>query len=496
MIEFYLPDGSLAGDLVFTGLEAGADSDVLSIEAWHSRAIPGGTARENVRFVLEVEDPARPDIWLASGLPPQDELWGRYRITGFDNTGDPSWSVATTDWQSLGARRHAEVARIPSDCAVKIDLVMHPPASAAPTSYRWHLVPVYSESSRAVLPGPPEPGTAGVLQHNGDRRRSYLIRGCQLTVPVAPTGDVVTVEAGLWLHQGRVRGKVSTTHQLDQVDGDGLPLVDGTSYVATLSLGANTNATKGPQAAAPDRPVVPTGEALVRYVEVGYEAGAVSLIDPADASGDPAYGRYFAELAGGLGIRLYPGQAIAGETLRYHDVPRVLLAPDESDVSLWILADGSPAFAAAPPETTSLDLWRSVTVAGNVTELEDLRQPLRTPRVFEIAGTPISAGVIAGTWWDGPAVDVESLVVRISDGGGATAGQTLIDVTVDGVSIFDFGVEDLRPAFAFDATELRVDPIHQFPAVPTGALIELVAVELPTGGAPAAASVSLITARS
>lgn len=491
MIEFFTPAGAPAGALVFTNLEAGLDSDVLEVEAWHDRGSPGGTARVNVRMVLETEDPGSPGVWLASGIPPQDELWGRYRITGFDNSGDPTWSIPTTDWRLLGRGRVIEIPKIPADCGVALELKMHPPSSAAALSYGWRLAPVYSEYSRPRPPG--LPGT-GVLTHHGDRRRSYVIRGCALSASAAPD-DQVHVAPGLWLYRGDVAGKVTSDHQLNQSDGAAEVLADGQSYLAAVTLDdAGAVVTKGLRAAAPVAPAIPADHPFLGLVSVGFEAGGTSVIDPVDVTGTPGRGRFFAELAGGLGIRVYPGEAVAGETLRYQDLAQVLMVPDDSQLSLWVLEDGLFAFAATAPEETAEEIWYVETAAGAVTLLEDRRRPAERPVVLELAGAlPGAPGVVASRWWDGPAFDLEALVARISDAGaGASSGQTVLDVTVDGVSVFDTATEDLRPAFAWDTADFRRDPDHQVPRVPSGVVLELVTVEHPTGGAPAAASVSLL----
>ena len=489
MIEFYLPGGAPAGPLVFTGLEAGSDSDVIAVEAWHSRGVPGGSARTNVRFVLEAQDPGSPGVWISSGLPPLDELWGRYRLVGVANPGDPTWTVALTDWRLFGAGRAIEIPRVPADCGVLLELRMRPPSSAAATSYSWRVVPIYSEFSRPRPPGLPG---RGVLYHHGDRRRSYAIRGCDLTASPVPD-DEVHVAAGLWLHRGSVRGKVATSHQLDQSDSSAAALAEGESYIAAILLdGDGVLVVKGDKGAAPAAPAIAAEDVFLGLVVVEHGAGG-SVIDPADLSGTPARGRFHVEPAGGLGIRVYPGEAVAGETLRYQDLAQVLAVPDDSDLSLWILSTGHLDLEVDPPEETAEELWRAVTAGGSVTLLEDRRRPAEAPTVLELGGALLGApGVVAGRWWDGPPLELESVVARVSEAGaGATSGQTKLDVLVDGVSVFDTALEDLRPAFAFDATEFRQDPIHQRPLIPKGALLELVTVEHPVDGAPAAVAVSL-----
>ena len=73
----------------------------------------------------------------------------------------------------------------------------------------------------------------------------------------------------------------------------------------------------------------------------------------------------------------------------------------------------------------------------------------------EKGGTLPVPGIVAETWWDGDDLLVEELVARLSDNGGGTSGETVLDVRVGGVSIFDTTTEDLRPRFAFDAAELE-----------------------------------------
>ena len=190
MLEIFQADDTTpVDDLAFPNVQAGAQSDLVEIHIWNDQGGSGQLAA-NVLLAFQAEDPQRAGIFLASNLPPLDQLWGRIRISGFANPGDPSWSVGTTELAPWGAHRPLVVGDIPADCAVFIEAALATPSAAAPPAgsplaYRFGVAAHVDEHSR---PAPAHLAQLhrGVLAHNGDGTSSYLIDGGQLAASSTP----------------------------------------------------------------------------------------------------------------------------------------------------------------------------------------------------------------------------------------------------------------------------------------------------------------------
>src|SRR5688500_18083612 len=90
-VNLYRSDGTtLLDGLAITGLEAGADSDTITVKVKND----GATVAKNVLLVMRTVDPEDPNALLAIGVPPQDQMWGRLRVTA---------GATTTDWRHVGA---------------------------------------------------------------------------------------------------------------------------------------------------------------------------------------------------------------------------------------------------------------------------------------------------------------------------------------------------------------------------------------------------------
>lgn len=496
-IEIYESDDTtLVSDLAFTNLDAGADSDALELHIWNDKGNPGGQERKNGRFVLQVEDRDTANLFVSTGWPPMDELWGRVRVIGYDNTGDSTWTPASTDWMPVGAYAIALLGDIPPDCALYVEILQHPPASAEELAWRWSATVVTDEYSTPMPPAFTELDR-GILTGVGDPSRSGLVSGLEVTATGTPDDDV-HVAAGLWLWQGAKYGKITTDHQLNQNDGAAAALASGESYYAALSIDATgVVVTKGTKAAAPTKPSPSSGR-LLAYVTVDYQAGGTSVIGAGDIEDARAFDRYFVEIGTGRQLRIHSGRAIAGGTHRYADGEQLVDLDPSDTFYLWQLATGrfDVTTDETPPETTALGpLAEADTDASNVTALR--LRPIFAGRVFHLVlrGTiPGTPGTIDQLTFPFERGFVDALVVAVSDNGGGASGATTFDVQKNGTSIFpSSGTEDNRPSIAFDATDLTdSDAIPETLELRKGDRILFENVAEPSGGTPASAELHLL----
>ena len=91
----------------------------------------------------------------------------------------------------------------------------------------------------------------------------------------------------------------------------------------------------------------------------------------------------------------------------------------------------------------------------------------------------------------------QNAALRLSDSGGGPAGQTQLDLLLDGATLYpSFAQDDHRPAWPFDAADLIVQGrIHELTELHPGQLLQLVSIEHPTGGTPARAEAYLLCRR-
>ena len=491
-LAYYDAAGDPLTAFAFTALEAGVDSDVLTIWVWNDKGSPGGADREDIFIPLQLKNSS--GVYVTSGVPALDELWGLYRIVSVNNAAVPSWSVAATVWLPLGANAAISIDRIPADCGVEVEIKMHPPPYASPVLYEWRLPPIYGEYSRVLAPLSARLGGRGIIADNGDRAYSYLLSGYSVA-PSSPEDDFVQVAAGIRLLAGDVVGEVSEAVQLDQNDESAAALTAGNSYLAILSRGTHLDlvtVTKSDQAVDPILPTAPVGESVLAVVSVDYQAGGTSVIDAADIDLTAATRRRWqARVLSGLDVEISAGEAAYGSTYRRRGLRAIVAAVDDDASTVWSLADGSWEVAAVAPAVDAMAVWRLTAVSGSVTLLEDLRA--YAGPVYHLA-LRIDTSLSEVRYWDGPAVDVEAVVVRISDNGGGSSGQTVVDVEVATVSLWETSSEDLRAAFAFDTSTLKANPnpLHQYARILPGDDIVASFAEEPTGGSPATCWITLI----
>jgi hypothetical protein len=493
-IEILKADLSPLTDAEVPDLNAGADSGVVQL------ALRNATGQDafDLLLVLEVEDPARAGFFIGSGLAPQDELWGRIRITGQDNTAAPEQELIRTSWIPIGAYTPLLVGVIRDGGIRFVEIRMHPPSSADGVTYRWRLAIVEAEHSRALAARPG--AAAGILTLLGDWGHGGIVSGLAVSVTGTPD-DQVHVAGGVYLHLGRLRAHLTSSHTLNQSDGAAAALAAGQAYLATLSLGtAGVVVTKGVKAAAPVAAAAPEDSLILCTVRVGFHAGA-SVIAGTDLSGQPLLDRYFAEAGVGLHATVHAGQAVGGGSWRFHanrtTAPLVAAATNY----LWQLASGDFAVTqtASRPDPTALGPWWEVDTDGtHVTALRDRRTYADRPAMLHLRGElPGAPGELVSLLVEEDAMSIERIAFRVSSNGGGSAGATKLDVKLNGTTLYtSSGTDDQRPSFAFNAATLTTDTgIHEVLDLRRGDVLSLVSVTHPTGGTPIWAEAYLVCRR-
>lgn len=503
-IEIYLSDDTtLVEDLAFTGpgpggkVQAGADSDEIELHVWNDQGNPGGQARRNVALVFQVEHPSTPDVFVSTGFPPVDELWGRAKIIDYDNAAAPTWTVPASDWQSMGAYALLLLGDVPPDCAVFLKLKLHPPSYSNPNAWRFGLSANVDEYSR---PLPPSLSLLdrGILVGIGDGARSGLIRGGETTATGTPD-DEVHVAAADWERAGVRLGKIVTDHTLNQNDGAVAALATGESYLALLTLGASgVTVTKGLKGASPASPAAPAGEPLLARVTVDFDAGGTSVIGADDVEDLRLFDRFAAVAGAGLNLVLHSGQALGGYTHRYQSGKQeVALSPSDT-FYLYQLESGLWAAATVEerPTTGSLGPWWEADTDGSaVIDLRDRRTYAGRSIDLALAGAlPGSPGFIADLVVETEELWIDDVTCRVSDNGGGASGSTVFDVQLNGATIFtSFAVESWRPTFNFDASVLSGRGyVAEVRRLRRGDVVSFHSITHPSGGTPARAEVHLI----
>ncbi len=494
MIEILTADLTGPLDVTFPFLDAGLDSDVVAFAVRNT----GAEDLTDLLLVLQAESLSQPGLYVSVGVPPQDELWGRIRLTGQDNSAAPAQQDVRTDWTPIGAYASLLVPSLLVDGVRLGELKMRPPSAAAAVTYRWRLSAITAEHSRPLPPALTVAGR-GILTHVGCRGHSALWRGFEVTSSPTTPDDLVHVAGGVGIVRGDVRTALAAEITLDQVDGEGAALGVGLSYRAALSLGElGVTLTKGAGAISPAWPAVPAGEALIDHVLVRYRDGDPTEIEPADIAGSLTYGRLRVTAGDGLQAVAHAGQAIAGGTWRYWSSRQTLPLAAEATNRVWQLATGEPAVtqSAEAPETTALGpIWEIETDVAAVTGLADLRPYAAAPVVLHLVGAlPGSPGEVDSLMVHQP-LAIEQIVYRLSDNGGGSAGQTVLELAIGVDTVYTSqATDDQRPAWPFDAAGELVagDGIHELVTLRRGDILTLSSAEHPTGGTPAWAEAYLI----
>jgi hypothetical protein len=483
------PDLDPVSDLLLTGLEAGADSDVLRL------ALVNATADDftDLLVLLEVESLTVAGLWLGAGLPPVDERWGRARLNGQDNSGAPAQVDRVTAWQSWGAYSPLLVPEILAGGTRVLEVKLRPPAEATAIAWRFRVRVLGLEHARP-LPLPLTRSARGILTGIGDPDWTSLLGGGEVTASEVPD-DQVLVDACRTIRAGALVHWLAADVTLNQNDGAAAALAPGQSYQAVITAGAaGPTTTKGAKGAAPVRPTAPAGEPELALVTVAYGAGG-SEIGTADVVDLRAFDRHVAMAGPGLLLKVHAGQVVAAGTWRVWSTVEALTLADDSTLYLWQHANGGWEVTDSPMASDGAafgPLYQMTTAGGEVTDLVDLRTWAQPLVVLTLEGQLAGGlGLVAETRvWEEMAI--EQVVAEVSDNGGASSGDTVLGIDVAGVTIYTSqATDDQRPRFAHDATELLFDAgVHEVVALHRGDV-----VTEPTGGTPASARVHLLCRR-
>jgi hypothetical protein len=496
-VNLYRSDGTtLLDGISTTNEEAGADSDAIAFKVKND----GETDALNVILVQRTVDPGDPNTLLATGVPPQDEGWGRVRITGFTNTAEPTWSVNTTDWTPLGAFSPLLVGDIPPDCLVHCEYKSHPPSSAETGPWVRSIVPIYNEYSQPLPPSLTRVDR-GILTGVGDFAHSGLVSGLGVTVSGSPDDEVHSA-AGVWVHKGILYGDIAQDHAFTDEDSAAAALASGEHYWAVISRGAGAfTVTKGTKGAAATKPALPAGEVFVRYVRIDYQAagGGVPVIEAADLDGTTLYDRYLAEDGGSLDLSIHPGQAQGGSTWRYSGGMQTLPLTDDDTNYVWQLASGlfDATLDTVPPEGTAIGpLWEVLTASGSISTITDRR--IYAGRTVELrlsalltGGTGLKDSIRVGH----ERLFLDKVLASVSDDGDGSSGSTVLDIHIEGATIYtSSGTDDQRPTFAFDAGSALADDgsVPEVRELRQGYTVQLHLDAEPVGGTPVSAEVILV----
>lgn len=497
LLELYESDDTTLVTTESLDKVAGASTTPVEYHLWNEKGNGAGQAASNV-LLYDLTESSTPGTYLRSGIQPQDERWGEVRIIGVDNTGDATFTLATTDWTRLGAYGGLLIGEIPADCAVLLEYRETVPSTAASSFYRRQLAATSGEFSQSA-PAALTRAMRGILTGVGDRGRTGLIRGGAVT-PTGTPDDVVHAGALLWQWLGDHKGKITTDHTLNQNDGAAAALVATQSYIAVLTAGASgVTVTKGLKAVSPTKPTPPAGEEPLAYVTVAYQAGA-SVIDAADIEDARVFDRYLIVAGSGLSLNVHRGQALGGGTWRYSSVVQPVALPAASTRYLWQLDSGLFTVTATevPPSDSALGPWATAVTDGSVvTALTNRRTYADDTVVLVLKGaTPGSPGAVDSLLVAHEKLFIEDVVLRISGTSGAS-GETKGELFINGTTAYTSkATEDHRPRVAFDASVLYDGGRYpEVLALQYGDLLRFDTTSHPSGGSPASVEMLVICRR-
>ncbi|MEM6796106.1 MAG: hypothetical protein AAF725_19185 [Acidobacteriota bacterium] len=488
MLEFRLEDGTSLGEAGFDLgiLQASAASEPLRLDIAYRWGEPAGEILEDLIFRLATEDPERSGVGLMKGVPPQDELWARARFVGQNNAADPQQADFRTDWLPLGAYLAIPFPTLHAGCSRRVELVWQLPYSAQGS---WVFLPTvdFSEHSRALASPHPLPG---IVTGAGDRARSGLIRGGQLSVS-DPPDDQIHIAPCQLLASGEILGRAAVSLALDRVDGAGNALEDGAIYRARLALTADAavearRGEAGLEPAAP--PLEPQDVASLGLIRVeAPDGGGLPVIEAEDLEEGAIFDRFRIEaIPDRLEVRVHAGDAVGGGTWRFWRLPSPAIALPASSMSyLWQLADGRYDVTPdpKPPAPTALGPWAKIeTDETGVLRLEDRRSLSGQSVVLTLEGEVLAPGPV-GRLLVPVNLQVDRVLVTLD---AEPTGPVSFDLLADGESRL---VPETLPSFDLGGPVLHSEALLETARCFAGTVLELHAVAV---AAPVTVSVALV----
>lgn len=499
-IELYeTDDATLATPFDFGTVAPGTTSTVWSIHVWNGNG--NGLADEARELQGSCFERLSAAIgWNQDGEATRDG-WVEMRLVG--QTSGASGQI--TAWTVVGYGRWLVIDPIPADEARYLEVRVRVPSGAGPFQGEVKVAVDWQRPARMAQLGSYESGAEGMVSGVGDPTYSEILEGLDAT-PDGTPDNTVQFSDGIWIASGGVYVKLAHAVTFDGNDGDGFALSSGESYWATVSAGSSSTlvVTKSPLEATPpdvaNRPLVPSGERLVCYVQRDFDA----IINTGDIDQDDrVFGRFYLETSG-LGATLSRGQALIDNRRIQLDGTSVLTLGASVTQTIYLNPDGSfeVTTAAAPTQARAEPLWEVTTDGSGETARVDLRtlSALKTQIiVLRFPGT-ISATDEAYATYVGRRLGRLSFPIPVrayvSDSG-STSGDNIFDIEVresaSWVTLFTSqGSDDRRPTIAYDSTaDEDLTALPEKTTVEPGAMIRAVA-DAVAGGTPSDGVVVLI----
>lgn len=418
-LALYLSDSvTPATGLSFGTVASGAESTTITI---HVKNTAASTLRD-CWIGIEVDDGT--GTYKVAGLTALDQHWIRARVVGGSNVAsDPTMTLNTSDWVSLGTGKRLALDPIPTLSFRYIELKLRAPnvpgvATAVPN---FRLVPFWSEGSYGIAGGLPESGQ-GIISGIGDGDASEWIDAPTNTATGTPN-DYSNLSAARLLIRGVEIRAAAESHQWNQLDSAASALTSGQAYIATISRSATTYTyTKGLRATAASAvaPTAPAGE-IVGTVKVRYSATTTEILST-DITTTAENGQFVVSTGTGLTPKVGPGRALlAGAFVKRTSTQSPLCVANATN-RLWLASDAGVIVnqSDTPPATGLQLLAHALTNASSVISVIDKRKLLRPNPAFDV---PIPSAAVAAA----PKVlgRTESGTLWTNDGAQAKAYFTL-----------------------------------------------------------------------
>ena len=316
-------------------------------------------------------------VYSSSGQPVMDELQLRFQITDQDSTVTPGQEFTPGQIQPMGHLAVADLPDIlPGDWFVA-DLWVEQSGSSAGGS----AINIKIEFANDVTAFPlPRGNSARGVESGIGKSKSFWIEN-RFVTPTGSPDDQIHVSGGRWLIAGVQVNDDSTTRDLtlDQTDSASATLASGESYIACISQSASSlvpTVTKGTKAMSPTRPSPPSGELVLAWITVSYQAGGTSVIAGADIDRDLTFGRYRVTApASGLTAIVHAGNAIIGDFAQIRTVRGAVSLVASASNRIWLEDSGIITVTQddTPPSAGALCLAIAITNATDITTLTDTR---------------------------------------------------------------------------------------------------------------------------
>lgn len=509
-LKVYTEDGAtLVTTVTFTGVIPGTTSDPQTFRLVNDDSSGEVEPANDPYLALLQVDPDTLEP-VASGLRAVNERWMEVEFTGVSSAGVDQLPTSSTH---IGVGRVARCASLPSGAWVKFNLRYSPPMSAPAGAITFALAGDANGPSVSVTAGFTESDRDAITSGIGDGTRNELVVGGVITA--SGTSDEFTQWPDVaWVHEGVPHVLLAHAEEHDNEDSAAATLGANEGYWVRYSLGASdavvqTKSTKFPIASMDpdDIPAVPAGN---------LDAGGWALVtdDLEITTGDITsrlYAGRFALTAANLNLTIGTGHARADNFLIDRRTRFTLALPaSQAEVHVWLLPSTGTFTSTTDgsrPESRALLIGHGPTAASSIdltawTTYTDTIGPVPVPVTIAFAGTLTDGAKAYGVWpLDRPGYIVvpRGMALRLHDPGtGNTAGETRVNLSVDGEDAFpSAGTEDRRPAIAFDADPaLSVDTLPEVLPVGPRAIFEA-ELDLTTaydGTPPSGATLTILVA--